>query len=204
MQSISVTPATFNWRIGLTWMAGAFATWAVGIGFFFGSGWLLAPNLTGSLGTPLANVIAFSVGGIIFGAILGASAWVIFHHWASSLKAWVVLSAAGFGVGATIVAGMLAIARNDIAWLTGGAAVIGLTLGIAQWILLRRLPRAGWWIVATIIGVALAFWCAFALGGEGREGVALLSSGAAYAVITAVAAMGIFYGSDSTDEHVVN
>ncbi len=203
MQSISVPSVTFNWRIGLTWMAGAFVAWVIGIYFFFGIGWGLAEALKRTIGTPLADTMSFIVAGLVFGAILGVSAWVVFQRWASSLRAWVVLSAVGFGVGASALAGVEALMHNDI-FPIGGAAVIGLALSTAQWMLLRRMPQAGWWIVANTIGVALAFWCAFTFGGEGREGIALLSSGAAYAVITAVAAMGIFSGADSTEEHVVN
>jgi hypothetical protein len=109
---------------------------------------------------------------------------------------WVVLSAAGFGIGATIT-GQL-VGRYDIGWVMGGAAVMGLTLGLAQWAVLRQLPRAPLWILANTAGVAAAFWCAWALGGEGLESVAMIASSAVYAVITALALVGILNGEDST------
>lgn len=81
--------------------------------------------------------------------------------------------------------------RNEIDWVfwimwvaanTIGLAIallvrqwlVGLILGIAQWLVLRnRFPRSGWWILATVFGLGVSWSPAWTLA------ISVLSSGGA-------------------------
>jgi hypothetical protein len=62
--------------------------------------------------------------------------------------------------------------------------VLGLCVGLGQWLLLRRrLPRAGWWIVANVVGWSLLFL----INGKSIGLFELLTIGLLPASVTAVA-----------------
>jgi hypothetical protein len=65
---------------------------------------------------------------------------------------WTLVSLGGWVAGA--FAGQLV---SSILGMVPGLAVAGAVVGLAQWFVLRgRVNRAGWWIAATAVGVALA------------------------------------------------
>ena len=70
---------------------------------------------------------------------------------------WVLATALGWVVGFTICEGVksaLLSIRSSIGAPDG--ALIGTGIGLVQWLVLSRyLPRAGWWIPATILGFAI-------------------------------------------------
>jgi hypothetical protein len=81
-----------------------------------------------------ANTIAFTVGGALGGGLLRS------------------LEGPYFG---TMMPALQAAAVQAIGAGTSGA-VFGIVVGTAQWLVLRRAIRAGWWIPATALGWALA------------------------------------------------
>lgn len=76
---------------------------------------------------------------------------------------------------------MLPAARN--ASITG--VVVGLLLGSAQWLALRRaIPSAGWWIIASGLGWLLGIGLGAALAAQLSTVGALLVTGVVDGVIT--------------------
>jgi hypothetical protein len=73
---------------------------------------------------------------------------------------WVLATAAGWLLGFVLIFGpfgVLAYFRTADPWVVDATFVVmGLSIGVGQWLLLRRrLPRAGWWIVGTAVGWGL-------------------------------------------------
>jgi hypothetical protein len=127
--------------------------------------WFLASvmgyGMGGILGTAFASRF-FPVGtfeaanGITLGIVMGATGgyfqWVVLRERIAGAGLWGLASALGFGlaIGAAIAAdagGNFAVAGLLIAVVFGAAS------GILQWLILRRkVPRAGWWMLANLLG----------------------------------------------------
>ncbi|MSQ40669.1 MAG: hypothetical protein EXR55_03215 [Dehalococcoidia bacterium] len=110
--------------------------------------------------------------------------WRLWLQWVAATSVGLVL---GFLVATILVVQLLSRVVGESLGddqLTGGpitgaafAAVLGLVLGLSQWMVLRQhLPRSGWWAPATTAGVALGFLFAVTVSrlwpgpsGVGRE-----------------------------------
>lgn len=111
----------------------------------------LLANLMGAVTTPLIAVLA----GAIAGATLGLIQWLVLKSRVSLSIWWVAATAIGMSAGLAISTALLGseTAGNH---LLGRAAITGLCIGLAQWIVLRRvLPRSMIWI-----GVITLAWTA--------------------------------------------
>jgi hypothetical protein len=106
--------------------------------------WILVSTLGWALG--LALGIEFVVG-----AVVGLLQWVVLRPLIRGGGWWVPASAAGWAGGAALVTLVL---RPQSPVL--GPVVIGLGMGVAQWLVLRwQVYRAWWWIVLSTLGWAL-------------------------------------------------
>jgi len=123
--------------------------------------WVLASTMVLVVGLPVGFVVAAVVGGAmgsaVGGAVLGASVgiaqWLILRREVSRAGWWVLASTVtvGFAVGA---AG--AVLDEGVGSALGGV-VLGASVGIAQWLILRReVSRAGWWVLASTVGFVVA------------------------------------------------
>ena len=95
-------------------------------------------------------------------------------EWGFGLR-WVLATSVGWIVGFAVCETLKAIVEFLAHPPTDGA-VIGISIGIAQWLVLkRRINRAGWWILASIIGfgVGKAVGDAFAQAVSGALGSGL-------------------------------
>lgn len=179
-------PLRFGWRFFLLWL------WLTILGFGIGS------EVSNTLGYPAAktsenvrNVIAWFAGG----ACVGAAQWYLLRRELVSSWRWVLATALGFAVGVllfvrgtasveALLAGVLAVfgvKDFPFALLDDplGGAFVGGSIGILQWVVLRRnLVRSGWWIPASAAGWALTYVLT-----NGTGPVALKPS-LAFAVIT--------------------
>jgi hypothetical protein len=87
----------------------------------------------------LAHFVAFTIGGVAGGGVLRALEQPYYGHETSALDAGLIQGGS----------------------LAASTAIFGAIVGTAQWLVLRRSIRAGWWPVATAVG-----W-----GGWTRHGV---------------------------------
>jgi hypothetical protein len=95
--------------------------------------------------------------------------------------AWVLASTVGSAVGLTVSSTVGAYVGGTVFWAVIGAvgayvglavlwatigATFGATFGAMQWpVLRRRIPKAGWWVLATTVGGAVATTVGGAVGG---------------------------------------
>jgi hypothetical protein len=133
--------------------------------------------LTLATGLALAGtstVLVGLTGGVGMGGGIGIAQWLVLRRHIASAGWWVLVSVVGAMIGVALGFVLEDVLRPLISTLLGEAiqsrpsvpcvslsaatavgaagAVIGLNLGIAQWLVLRRHVRsAGWWIVASCL-----------------------------------------------------
>jgi NhaP-type Na+/H+ or K+/H+ antiporter len=167
MLSVPSTMAGHSGAEPRLWRRWALAT-AIGelVGFAAPAfAWALVARAVAGMGAPAAALLTFAVlvaAGSVEGAVLGYAQWRALRHalpairwpqwtgataiaaalaWALGMLPNTLMDAAGVGVG-----GMIA------AWAIVAPAIL-LSIGVAQWLVLRRhLPRAALWIPANIVG----------------------------------------------------
>jgi hypothetical protein len=104
--------------------------------------WVLASTLGWVAGVLLPITGTFAVG-----ATVGIAQWVVLRPIFKGAGWWIPASALGWAIGQILI---MAVPIPNT-FLQG--AVLGGTLGIAQWLVLRRwVHRAGWWIVLSAVG----------------------------------------------------
>jgi hypothetical protein len=114
----------FDWGLWFFWIMAV--TW----------GWLL-----GSLVLPGVTMI-------IAGFLVGVFQWLVLQGRIARPWHWIVATSIGWMAGYFITLFML---PNELETLTG--TIIGLTTGIAQWMILRKeFHWATWWIVFSTMG----------------------------------------------------
>ena len=95
------------------------------------------------------------VGGGVVGLVLGVLQWLVLRRQVARAGWWVLASTVGgvlgvgfgFGLGFVLMLGV----GVGIVVVLGG--VLGLVLGVLQWLVLRRqVARAGWWVLASTVG----------------------------------------------------
>jgi hypothetical protein len=161
-------PAADNDLGGFGPIPGLFRAWtmSVTVGECVG---FCVPALVGALVMGRAAVVAVAalvVAGFLEGAVLGCSQARVLRRPLPRLSStrWVVGTAAAAALAWLI--GMLPSTAYDVwsRWpvplvvlaATGLGVVLLCSIGVAQWLELRRhVPRAGWWVAATA-----AAWCA--------------------------------------------
>ena len=123
----------------------------------------LAQQLGGTTGTcfvaPQASTLAMALValglGIGIGAVSGVLQWLVLRRWLASLALWVPATIAGIAIALAIEA-IGVVPGYSVASLMAVSALDGALIGILQWLLLqRRVRRAGWWIVANVVGFAI-------------------------------------------------
>ncbi len=154
---------THAWLSGLGWTLANTAGWFLGYGLMDyvlrGLGWL-------------SNTTPMAIQGVIYTAgagILALWQWLPLRSRVHQPIAWLALSVLGFAAGWSGYRLVEAVTvRNageeGIAGPMLFFTVIGLAVGVAQWLMLRRaLERAGWWVAANAVGWALGSLALFAV-----------------------------------------
>src|SRR6185503_500519 len=126
---------TISWRFWLVWMLAFIA---------FPLGGLLANVLVG----PITTTVQAALAGAITGVVLGLIQWLVLKGPMQqvSIVGWSLATSAGMAIGLGLSVGLLGSETdgNNLFWR---AAITGLSVGIAQWILLRNiLPQSVIWI----------------------------------------------------------
>src|SRR5688500_14139751 len=120
----TMEPLSPPWLFWLLW----------GVAFLaFPIGGLLATAAVGPVTTPLKGLIA----GAAAGAVLGLSEWLVLRLRLPLPIWWIVATSLGMAVGLAISTALLGseTAGTKLLWR---AALTGLCIGIAQWIVLRQ------------------------------------------------------------------
>ena len=90
----------------------------------------------------------------IMGVLTGVLQYALLRRYLSHMGWWVAATIGGWLLGAflILVPGWLS-PKNAVLSLDLAFLIMGLSIGVGQWLLLRhRLPRAGWWIGANVMG----------------------------------------------------
>ena len=134
----------------------------------------------------------------IIGLLIGLVQYGLLRSYLPRIGGWILVTAGGW------LLGMLMIALSyRLKWLDPTRNfdavffLMGLSIGIAQWFLLRRrLSRAGWWIAANLAGWGLL---ALIQKGNALDQYALLIVGLLPACTTAGMLALLLYRADTTD-----
>ena len=102
--------------------------------------------IDGMITNPIQRAIII---GISIGCVKGLLEWFVLQRYEAKWKGWLPISVLAWTIGVTIAAGLPEMHPNlDINELVGGTFI-----GLIQWIILRHyVPKAYWWIIATIVG----------------------------------------------------
>ena len=130
----------------LRWMVASVAGWLVG--------WLVAWIGALSVGW----IVAWA--GVGIGGGVGVAQWLVLREQVARAGWWVVASIVGGVVGGGVSVGLILgafvgageVMGNVVAVILGWV-LVGVGMGVAQWLVLRgRVARAGWWVVASVMG----------------------------------------------------
>lgn len=112
--------------------------------------WILVSTLGWAIG--LALRIEFAIG-----VAVGVLQWVVLRPLIREDSWWIPASAAGWAGSAALVSLVLR-PENPLI----GPSIIGLGIGVAQWLVLRwQIQRAWWWIVLSTLGWAVGLMGVF-------------------------------------------
>jgi hypothetical protein len=134
----------------------------------------------GSTGTNL-QILEFTTNGLlglVEGFILGLFQWMVLRKRIKGSLAWIPATSLGMMLGLVAFWGSFVFITGDqlpqgnpMDWVFGlgflRSGLVGLCLGVTQWIVLRRqFPGHGWWVPAVLIGM-LGSWLVQWFFGEG-------------------------------------
>ena len=111
--------------------------------------WLMATSLGWVLGRFLLPNLAF----VTIGLGLGVFQWLVVNQRIKNSWQWILVTTLGWALGSVIV---MTLIPDGMDFLAG--VITGLTLGTAQWWMLRNELRwAGWWIMINIVAWTTGF-----------------------------------------------
>jgi len=159
------------------WLGWVLAS-AMGFGVGAIVGWIVISNLFGELFNPAAGLVF----GALFGAAGGFLQWVVLRERIAKAGLWVIASSLAFA-GAMCAA--VVITMNSQNYTLAGflaLAVFGVIGGIMQGLVLKRaqIARAGWWVLANILGSlvgALGIPAVSVIGATGNYGLSTFAFG---------------------------
>ncbi len=131
---MSLTPS--ERALGIQWVLATIVGWLVGFA--------ACQAIQGFISTVLVD-------GLVIGTAVGFAQWVVLRRRHARVVWWVPLSIIGFGIGKAISEAVTPSTPSLGTDLLAGA-IIGAVVGLAQWLVLRRVvPSAWWWILATTV-----------------------------------------------------
>lgn len=114
----------FDWAFYFFWLVGTTIGWVVGAFFIAG--------------------VSFLASGIAIGILQ----WLPLDHRLNRASRWIPATIAGWMVGWFL---LILLNPGQVPFLTG--IILGLCVGFAQWLVLRReVELAGWWIMISAVG----------------------------------------------------
>lgn len=136
-----------------------FLAWMVtSLGFPFGG--VLALSLAG----PMDNVVSAALGGLLAGVVVGGAQWLVLRNYFGIEVVWALATASGLALGNTVGV-VLTNSGRGIGDLLIIGVVAGITVGAAQWALLReRLSFAGAWVPVLALAWPLGWTTTWSIG----------------------------------------
>jgi hypothetical protein len=155
--------------------------------------WFLASTIGYIFGAILGVSVAYglfnrdpfdAVMGFTLGAVMGATGgyfqWVVLRERIAGAGVWGLASALGFGLAMGAMEATNASENYAMAVVLIGS-IFGVVSGILQWLILRRkVARAGWWLLANLLGSlvgAIALPISAAFGETGHWTLAIITFG---------------------------
>jgi hypothetical protein len=116
--------ASFDWFLWFMWITGTAVGWT------------------------LSALLASNIGPAIAGFVIGILQWLVLQRRIRDVWKWSLATGIGWATGLAIV---LYTIPPELSVLSG--VILGTSLGVAQWFILRKyLYGTGWWIAISIIG----------------------------------------------------
>lgn len=169
------TGTQMNWGFFGRWTGITTLTGIAGVAIVIGVMWTVASALEPLLGM----TAALAVGGGLFGASIGLGIGggqaIALRENALNVPRWLVAStlSAGIATAAAFASIFGFMGGWDMPLWQIGLVVgsnIGLSMGVAQWLFLRRIVSgAAAWVLITLVAFTIGFVAAFGVDGEGRE-----------------------------------
>ena len=127
----------------------------------------LVVSFAEDLDLPVQTLIAAGAG-LLLGAAVGIAQWLVLRRRITQPRRWILSSVAGGAVGGTLallIGQPTGDAFNFNMAMLIGSGMVGIALGAAEWLLLRRyVSRAGWWVIASATGIVTALALSNMLG----------------------------------------
>ena len=123
--------------------------------------WVVASTVSYSTAFPLGFAWGESLlwGWAVTGVFLGTSQWLILRNTFQGAVWWLPLTSLGVGIGAAaslLIGNVVFPAAGLTLAFAAIGAVVGLSVGIMQWLFLQRhITGSDWWIPASIVGHSL-------------------------------------------------
>ncbi|MDE5068624.1 MAG: hypothetical protein O4752_05520, partial [Trichodesmium sp. St4_bin8_1] len=146
-----------GWRFWFQWMLANIVGGVVG--FFVGllvDQW--ANNTIGSFG--------LAVFGTVFGAVVGSLQWWVLRKRLSQARWWILATALAsailFSTAEVMWNAVRDVVSNTVIQVVVISSVVGLVIGSAQWLVLRKqLSQSHWWILASVLGITATLFAIF-------------------------------------------
>lgn len=136
-----------------------YVLWMVAfIGFPLGG--IASQLLVGPVESPLRGAFA----GLIAGVVIGLVQWLVLRQVIPLPVGWVLGAALGMAAGMATGIAFFGTSTEGNGLLLR-ALLTGLTIGVAQWLILRaQIPASGWWVGVIAIGWAAGWFVTRAVG----------------------------------------
>ncbi len=155
--------------------------------------WTLANVLAFAIGITVSLVVYRAVGEIAasaaLGIVVGVFQWLVLRNRLLQTRWWIMSNALGVPLGFAAVealnhyapGGWKIVLAGDLRFLA-----LGLIVGFAQWIVLKRvLRKAGWWTLANVLGWSLGWYATYLIA---------LVLPEFFAILVGYAVIGLIYG----------
>jgi hypothetical protein len=154
---------SLRWTAWFKWLAATLIGLVAGLVVFF----LIGVTFGEYLDEAFPEFVFGIFLGTIFGTAFGIAHWVFLRRYVSGIGAWIPATAISFALAAAIIFGLLNPENGEASTglRIGHAIVVGLSLGVAQWLVLRArvagpahlwiLFSVGAWILGELTGIAL-------------------------------------------------
>ncbi len=139
-----------NWKFWLAWVFANAVGWIVGMTLSVFLGSLIEVLTDGWL-----TIVVWAVIALIAGLSLGINQWFVMRAYLLPentrwLNGWVVVTTLAWAPSLVVV---VALGVGEQLNFASSGAIIGMTMGIAQYfVLFRKVLRAEWWAIANTIG----------------------------------------------------